>query len=175
MKDYTAWLDAWKTYHEANDGSTVGLMVSVVAITLILLNLALLFSMAGAEKLAIGFMVAGLVVFSATAVFCAPSLIPRFFSTDETTSAAPSEPVTFARQLETQTGVKNLQCFTSDGATANLDTEGFPDKDSYACRYVSKDGTLHDGLKLVIDRNGNKAGLFDGDGKAILAGKGDTA
>ena len=164
MRDYTAWLDAWKTYHSVLDKMPfmlfAGLGVGVFLILAVVMRRDVMLT----RTALIMALVSSIIFFA------------LFLKLPSSKGApVPSKPVSFARQLETQTGVKDLQCLTSDGATANLDTEGFPDKDSYACRYVSKDGTLHDGLKLVIDRNGNKAGLFDGDGKAILAGKGDTA
>lgn len=162
MKDYTAWLNAWEAYHDA--AGKIPLMLGAGVCVAVCLVLAVVVSRdKWMKRLAL------IMALTVSATFIFPTALS--ISSSPNGVSVPSKPVTFARQLEKQTGIEDLQCLTSDGNTANLDTEGFPDRDSYACRYATKDGTLHDGLKLVIDRNGHKAGLFDRDGNAVLTGR----
>lgn len=168
MKDYAAWVKAWKTYN---------LHYSALAWLILALVLVLIASIAFANARNVAkkglpntpgsrialLSKAMLVVSLAFAMLGGLAYMQSLRITAEMVKepATVSEPLKFGSQLEKDTGVNGLSCGTS------LDLTDMPADGTYDCRYLDGHGTLHRDATLVVD--GTKAGLYNGQGKTMSA------
>ena len=167
MKDYDAWVKAWKTYN-LHHSALAWLILALVLVLIAGIAFAVAHDVAkkglpGTPGSSIALLAnATLVVSLAFVMLGGLAYLQSLRTTAEMVKepATVSKPLKFGSRLEKDTGVNGLSCDTS------LDLTVMPADGTYDCRYLDGHGTLHRDATLVVDDT--KAGLYDGQGKTMF-------